>query len=1144
MKNQVFVVFALLVFSGGFVVGEAVPHGEPDNYDWPTYFVTPQDSPRSNSESPDSDQFPYREEKKGEYVARIENGEFARIVGGQDDNSVEGQNHDCQSATTGLYGGLRRDFLDFGNDVDWFTGTRSGQGYVRVVMVPPNTKNYDIEIYDECGGPIKSQCGNGRGDIDSCHANVNGSFFVKVYTVGGDYSAEAPFYVMAYNWGACSFQVSPGRPTKEGYDCHETIRVDNTLVHNLNNDTFTHMYNQDLWSPSGIFQDESEYFEYSIPPNQYAWWDAWHNPPPNGWPENGFYAARGTVIGYCENTDTIIAQRVNASPTPQVSCQPCQDECSYNGQKRCNGNNSETCGNYDGDNCLEWGGGQYCSQGCNQQNGQCNSCESHHHEGCFDNDVYWFNSCNEREERKEDCRVSCNFRNNPNEYYCVNGCLGNFAVTARNQRGVVEQNAAVSFRRPDQQEFQFAGLINSQGLLNFSDLWPRECGVWYEVKAVTANGGNCGVKPTWIEKEGDRDGIMFTCPIVNNDNFLRVSPDGPERIKLGQILDLRALITDRYYTPVSGALVGVNRPYDPQPLSDTTNDQGNASFLDDRVPAGSHNFQFIGSKIGYNYGEAWKRVTVEPQQVQIAVRDNLGHSVWHAEVLLEGVSKGFTDNEGRLTVQVEEQVNTFQVKNTNGIDCGYRTVKIGEQANFICSGNPVLRVEVDNNHSLPLANVVVALDGNFVDFTTVFGYTVSTAPSGEHLVEIYYKFDENSYAYRMSQPVDIDESLNVVNFVADQEHGEIIEEENLSIKGLTDGNVSGQFAFIPVVLIAVDLISIYLSIEDTCDCLVQHNNNPEFYMDYCKTTLSSVYLGGLPALVAATTTFRVANVEVEQCPVQYAGLLFDVSPGTGAGILKKIGVMAFAAKVANRLPLNEVKVGLKYLGQKLKSEVISELEAKLIGHEWDYYIKFDEAGKYIKQIWLRTGYKLFKETSEYLDDKLISVGIRPVQRTLDGIGFNVIPDQIEYVQRMLDYAVKAFKQGFDPLGNGVHQLQKLFKRNSIKAQVGEEFVENTITFKKGIHYGPNNGFGWEHIVGENHHNQIREVLDLSDADESVKDVIKEVVETARNEDIIYIPGEAWEIRKTITRNGKSKDILVVVSDRPGNVGSIQTARPD
>ena len=59
---------------------------------------------------------------------------------------------------------------------------------------------------------------------------------------------------------------------------------------------------------------------------------------------------------------------------------------------------------------------QTCSYGCS--NGQClaQSCISHNSFSCNDNDLYWFNSCNAKEEKKEECGDSGYSGNN----YCYN----------------------------------------------------------------------------------------------------------------------------------------------------------------------------------------------------------------------------------------------------------------------------------------------------------------------------------------------------------------------------------------------------------------------------------------------------------------------------------------------------------------------------------------------------------------------------------------------------------------------------------------------------------------------------------------------------------------------------------------------------
>lgn len=504
--------------------------------------------------------------------------------------------------------------------------------------------------------------------------------------------------------------------------------------------------------------------------------------------------------------------------------------------------------------------------------GQCNSCQSHDHEGCFDNDVYWYNSCNEREERKEDCRVSCEY--SQGDYFCNNGCLGKFAVTARNQQGGIEPNATISFKRPDMQDFAFAGLTNSEGKLNFSDLWTRGCGLWYDIKAVTANGGDCGVRSTFIEGEGDQDGVMFTCPIVNNDNFLRVAPDGPTKIRLGETLDLRALITDRYYSPVSAALVGVNRPYNDTPLSDTSDSQGNASFLDDSVPAGSHNFQFIASKVNYNYGEAWKRVTVEPQQASVQVRDEIGNPVWHAKILIENQIVGYTDNDGRLTVDVNEQINTFEARNTDDIHCGYRTIKIGEQANFICPESPLLRVDVDSNTGYAMSNVLVAIDGIVVDYTNVFGYVLTTVPSGERLVEIYYQLDVNGAKYFQQKTLDIHESQNILEFIADEENG--IRIDGLSQK---EYGIYPHCEVLCIGAIAVGMIVVIAAAdaqEEFCSCVIEHNDNIPINLLACVNRLEEF---NFKTEYEEKNIFRRHFIAENPCFPQYLNLgLFIVSP--------------------------------------------------------------------------------------------------------------------------------------------------------------------------------------------------------------------------------------------------------------------------
>lgn len=98
------------------------------------------------------------------------------------------------------------------------------------------------------------------------------------------------------------------------------------------------------------------------------------------------------------------------------SCQTfaagCSNECSFTNQKSCSGSNVITCGNYDTDSCLEYGGASACTNGCSS--GACLVCNTQNSYSCYNGNVHWYDSCNNREGVKE---------------YCSNGCSGNSCTT-------------------------------------------------------------------------------------------------------------------------------------------------------------------------------------------------------------------------------------------------------------------------------------------------------------------------------------------------------------------------------------------------------------------------------------------------------------------------------------------------------------------------------------------------------------------------------------------------------------------------------------------------------------------------------------------------------------------------------------------
>jgi uncharacterized repeat protein (TIGR01451 family) len=79
----------------------------------------------------------------------------------------------------------------------------------------------------------------------------------------------------------------------------------------------------------------------------------------------------------------------------------CTNDCT-SGAKRCSNGQVQTCGNYDSDTCTEWGGNTDCAVGKTCSNGEC-QCASHNKKQCDGNDLYWYDSCNNKQELYQDC---------------------------------------------------------------------------------------------------------------------------------------------------------------------------------------------------------------------------------------------------------------------------------------------------------------------------------------------------------------------------------------------------------------------------------------------------------------------------------------------------------------------------------------------------------------------------------------------------------------------------------------------------------------------------------------------------------------------------------------------------------------------
>ncbi|MCX5844014.1 MAG: hypothetical protein NT022_09735, partial [Deltaproteobacteria bacterium] len=179
--------------------------------------------------------------------------------------------------------------------------------------------------------------------------------------------------------------------------------------------------------------------------------------------------------------------------------------------------------------------------------------------------------------------------------------------------------------------------------------------------------------------------------------------------------------------------------------------------------------------------------------------------------------------------------------------------------------------------------------------------------------------------------------------------------------------------------------------------------------------------------------------------------------------------------------------------------------------------------------------------------------------TMNGITREVIQVDKVSPKDLGDYitAVEKIPGAVDPIEDtGKQGLVKMMNSPSTRTLVKDDSgkiikeIDNVAVLKNGEHYFDQvkqkwSGFGWLHIYlprnqVQSHANDIMDALNLVDNDAAVKDVISEILETG---EVNHIPGNAYEITKTVTRNGQSHDILVVISDDPKNIGSLQDAYP-
>ncbi len=147
----------------------------------------------------------------------------------------------------------------------------------------------------------------------------------------------------------------------------------------------------------------------------------------------------------CTNTDTVTIECTNYTWEDKEANATCTDECVLEDEKVCHDGNvwwQDSCGSFTEkvEDCDTYSNST-CSDGqcvCNPEDcssyecgthddgcggtincGTC--CESHDYKACYNNDLYWYDSCNNREDRVKDCGSSYCDTGGDVYRYCNNG---------------------------------------------------------------------------------------------------------------------------------------------------------------------------------------------------------------------------------------------------------------------------------------------------------------------------------------------------------------------------------------------------------------------------------------------------------------------------------------------------------------------------------------------------------------------------------------------------------------------------------------------------------------------------------------------------------------------------------------------------
>jgi len=384
----------------------------------------------------------------------------------------------------------------------------------------------------------------------------------------------------------------------------------------------------------------------------------------------------------------------------------------------------------------------HCSAGQACRNNNCVTCNSHAYYKCYNDDLYWYDSCDRREEMKEDCRVSCEW-NSTDGYYCSNGMKVNWNVYAFDLWRNGKPNATVQYDLRDGEGWQFGGQTNSSGNLQFTKILVWSGGRALDTRVISAEGALCEERYNFFERENDTDTYFFLCPEANLDNQLHITMStNKKEYPQEEQIQFSFNVKDNAANNVQGTFIGLILPDGSTATAPATNASGNSTYSMTAAGEGVQKFTAIATKTEYKNASTETSVTVKekPKTIVEVVGTNK-QPIPGATIFVNGAPSATTGPTGKATITTPPGTHEIEVENPYGGSCGTRYLQEKESSVFSCKekGSLVIRVRTADKKQA-IANVYVFLDDIEQGITNPTGALfMEDVLYGQHKVDVYLK---------------------------------------------------------------------------------------------------------------------------------------------------------------------------------------------------------------------------------------------------------------------------------------------------------------------------------------------------------------------------------------------------------------------